>query len=85
MVLKDSEKREEIQALHTEWWNELQHCDEAFAVNFMTNCLKSLKERQMKRNTLKNFVTTRVLDFGYCWFIADAFDCHPFYLGFSLD
>lgn len=59
MVLKDSEKREEIQALHAELWNELQHCDEAFAKSFMTNCLKSLKERHIQRNSLKNFVTTR--------------------------
>ncbi|KEQ23815.1 hypothetical protein ET33_12315 [Paenibacillus tyrfis] len=59
VLIKDSAKREEIQALHTELWNELQHYDEAFAENFMTNCLKNLKERQVQRNTLKNFVTTR--------------------------
>ncbi|MFB6365956.1 hypothetical protein ACFCP7_18135 [Paenibacillus elgii] len=59
MVLKDSEKREEIQALHIELWNELQHCDDAFAKHFMTDCLKRLRAGRMQRNTLKNFVMTR--------------------------
>ncbi|WP_108535061.1 hypothetical protein [Paenibacillus elgii] len=40
-------------------WDEFQNCDEAFVENLMTNYLKNLKERQVQRNTLKNFVTTR--------------------------
>lgn len=60
--LKEGRKREDIQLLLTEFWDELQDCEDSFAETFITNCIKDLKTRRLRQSRLKhvkNFVRSR--------------------------
>ncbi|UQZ84733.1 hypothetical protein SK3146_03988 [Paenibacillus konkukensis] len=58
--LKDSPRKDQLQALHAELWDKLQEQDEELAVRMLEDGLKSLeREPAAKLEVVKNFLRTK--------------------------